>query len=94
MLFRSYKPAARAYAIEFNQSVITYELNFIVDGFAHAEACRSAAMARVAEAFRSHGVPIGAVVTDVRILRQDSAALPRNGQGAGTLVAAKPAVAP
>lgn len=90
----TYKPAARAYAIEVKQSLITYELNFIVDGFAHAEANRSAALVRVAEAFRSHGVPIGAVVTDVRILRQDSAALPRNGQRAGTLVAAKPAVAP
>jgi small-conductance mechanosensitive channel len=90
----TYKPAARAYAIEVKQSLITYELNFIVDGFAHAEAYRSAALVSVAEAFRSHGVPIGAVVTDVRILRQDSAALPRSGQGAATLVAAKPAVAP
>ena len=90
----TYKPAARAYAIEFNKSLITYELNFVVDGFAHAEAYRSAAMVRVAEAFRSHGVPIGVVVTDVRILQQDPGALLRNGQRAGTLAAAKPALAP
>jgi small-conductance mechanosensitive channel len=67
------RPDARAYAMEFGKSLVTYELNFIVEGFAHATAARSAVIVRVAEALRSHAMPIGISVTDVRILRQDAA---------------------
>jgi len=66
-------PDARAYATGFSKSLVSYELNFIVDGFAHATTARSAVIVRVAEALRRHSMPIGISVTDIRILTQESA---------------------
>jgi len=85
-------PDARAYVIGFSKSLVTYELNFIVEGFAHATALRSAAMVRVAEALRSHSVPFGVIVTDVRIVAQP-AALPARGGNPVALATAVDSVA-
>jgi small-conductance mechanosensitive channel len=68
---------ARAYAIDSIGSLISYELNFLVDEFASATSVRSAAIVRVVEALRRHAMPIGVVVTDVRILRPAQAADPQ-----------------
>jgi len=59
---------ARAYAIDFSTSWITYELGFMVEQFARAPAMRSAVIQRVADALRDHAIPIGSIVSDVRIL--------------------------
>ena len=60
---------AKALAIDFSNSLITYELTLEVDEFAGAPVVKSAAICRVTEALRTHAMPIGIIVTDVRILR-------------------------
>ena len=64
----AHRPDARAEAIAYTRSLITYELSFVVDGFARAQAARTAVIVRVAEALRSHAIPVGASVTELRIV--------------------------
>ena len=71
---------ARAYAVDVAGSLITYELNFVVDEFASVTGIRSAAIVRVVDALRRHAMPIGVVVTDVRILRPARAAVAQGVQ--------------
>ncbi len=68
---------ARAYALEFKKSLITYELAYRVHEFARGPAVRSALIQRVADALRSHGIPIGLSVTDIRILQESPLPTPR-----------------
>jgi small-conductance mechanosensitive channel len=60
---------AKAYAIDFSESLISYELVYRVDEFVRAPAIRSALIQRVTDALRSHAIPVGIIVTDIRILR-------------------------
>ena len=57
-----------AYACEFSDSVVVYELTFAVDHFATMPAAVSEMLLRVAEGFRGIGVRIGASATDIRIV--------------------------
>ena len=63
---------ATAFATKFSKSLVTYELALFVDDFARAPAVKSAAIQSVAEALRTHRIPIGVLVTDIRILRSRS----------------------
>jgi small-conductance mechanosensitive channel len=71
---------ARAYAIDFSKSLITYELAFMVDEFVRAPALRSEVIQRVADALRSQAIPIGIIVTDIRILRGGPLSVPEQAQ--------------
>jgi hypothetical protein len=57
-----------AYACEFSDSVVVYELAFAIDSYAATPFARSAMLLRVAEGFRGIGVRIGASATDIRIV--------------------------
>ena len=71
---------ARAYAIDFSKSLITYELAFIDVGFGRAPEMRSAVIQRVVDSLRHHSIPIGIIVTDIRILRRSHLAEPERVQ--------------
>lgn len=64
-----------AYACEFAESVVVYELAFSIDSFATTLTARSDMLLRVAEGFRGMGVRIGASATDIRIVAGGDAAL-------------------
>jgi len=52
----------------------------MVDAFARAPALRSEVIQRVADALRSHAIPIGIIVTDIRILRASPLSVPEQAQ--------------
>lgn len=60
----------RAYAIAFSDSVVNYELVFAIENFAFIHGARSALIQRIASAFKSEGIPLGAPAQDVRVVRQ------------------------
>jgi small-conductance mechanosensitive channel len=64
-----------AYACEFSESVVVYELAFSIDSYAKTLIARSDMLVRVAEGFRGMGVRIGASATDIRIVAGSDAAL-------------------
>lgn len=66
---------ALAYACEFSDSVVVYEVVFPIDGYATMPFARSDMLLRVAEGFRSIGVRIGASATDIRLVAGGDAAL-------------------
>lgn len=71
-----------AYACEFSDSVVVYELAFSIDSYAKLPAAKSDMLLRVAEGFRGMGVRIGASATDIRIVGSSDAALASTiGQG-------------
>ncbi len=57
-----------AYACEFSDSVVVYELAFSIDSYAATPTARSDMLLRVAEGFGGIGVRIGASATDIRIV--------------------------
>jgi small-conductance mechanosensitive channel len=63
---------AKAYAIEFSNSLVSYELAFVVGEFARAPAVRSAVIQHVTDALRARAIPVGIIATDVRILRSSA----------------------
>jgi small-conductance mechanosensitive channel len=64
-----------AYACEFSESVVVYELAFAIDSYARTPTARSDMLLRVAEGFRGMGVRIGASATDIRIVAGGDATL-------------------
>jgi small-conductance mechanosensitive channel len=64
-----------AYACEFSDSVVVYELAFSIDSYARTLTARSDMLLRVAEGFRGMGVRIGASATDIRIVAGGDATL-------------------
>ena len=77
-----------AYACEFSDSVVVYELAFPIDDYAAAPVARSAMLLRVAEGFRASGIRIGASATDIRIVAGADAVL---GGAAPPVMAPAPA---
>jgi small-conductance mechanosensitive channel len=67
------KPAA--YACGFADSLVTYKLYFAVESFILTPEAQSQIITRVTDAFRSEGIHIGTMPTDVRIIPNDPAAL-------------------
>jgi small-conductance mechanosensitive channel len=68
----------RAYACDFADALIAYELAFAVDDFTVASGVQSEVIRRVADAFQSTGIPVGAPATDVRIMQQGNAAVAKS----------------
>lgn len=64
-----------AYACEFSDSVVVYELAFFIDSYAKTTMARSDMLQRVADGFRGMGVRIGASATDIRIVATSDSAL-------------------
>jgi small-conductance mechanosensitive channel len=64
-----YKSAA--YACGFADSLVTYRLYFAVENFILAPEAQSQIIIRVTDAFRSEGIHIGTLPTDVRIIPND-----------------------
>lgn len=64
-----------AYACEFSESVVVYELAFSIDSYARTPTARSDMLLRVAEGFRGMGVRIGASATYIRIVAGGDATL-------------------
>lgn len=60
-----------AYACGFSDSLVTYRLYFAVESFILTSAVQSEIIIRVTDAFRSEGIQIGALPTDVRIIPND-----------------------
>ena len=71
----------QAYACEFSDSLVTYELAFAIDNFALTLGAKSAMLQGVANAFQGMAIPIGTAAMDVRIIQ---------GGGVGDAVAPKP----
>jgi small-conductance mechanosensitive channel len=59
----------RAYAREFSDSLVTYELAFAIDSFALTPDVKSKMLLRVADAFQEKSMRIGAQPMDVRITK-------------------------
>lgn len=59
---------ATASALGFRESQVTYQLAFTVASFAGVPALRSALVQRLAAALHEGGIPLGALVTDVRLV--------------------------
>jgi small-conductance mechanosensitive channel len=78
-----------AYAIEFSDSVVVYELAFPIDSYAATPVARSAMLLRVADGLRGIGVRIGASATDIRIVAGADAVV-----GAAVLKSGAPVVVP
>ena len=60
----------QAYACAFSDSLVQYEVAFAIDSFALTPGAKSAMLCRIADAFRSHDIRIGAPAMDVRIIRR------------------------
>jgi small-conductance mechanosensitive channel len=63
-----------AYACEFSDSLVVYELAFAIDSFALARGARSAVLRCVADSFQDLSIPIGAPATTVRIIQNGGVA--------------------
>lgn len=61
-------PDARASALGFRESQVTYQVAFNVTSFAVVPATRSALVGRIAAALQADGVPIGTLVSDLRLV--------------------------
>jgi small-conductance mechanosensitive channel len=66
-----------AYACEFIDSLIVYEICFGVDDFALTSTVQSEVIRQVADAFQGAGIPIGTAAMDVRIVRNGVDAHPK-----------------
>ncbi len=62
-----------AYACGFSDSLVTYRLYFAVESFVLTPAVQSQIIIGVADAFRSEGIHIGTLPTDIRIIATDIA---------------------
>jgi small-conductance mechanosensitive channel len=65
----------QAYAREFSDSLVAYELAFAIDSFALTPGAKSAMLGRIADAFRSLDIRIGAPAMDVRIIPRSDLAV-------------------
>ena len=63
-----------AYACEFGDGVMLYELAFAIDNFAHTHAIRSHMLLRMADALREKAIPVGSPAMNVHILSDSPAA--------------------
>ena len=61
--------SATAYAYEFSDSLIGFELAFAIDDFAQAPSTQSELIRRVTDIFQDRGIAIGASAMDVRIIQ-------------------------
>jgi len=64
-----------AYACEFSDSLVVYELAFAIDSFALTPGAKSNMLLRVGAAFQESAIPIGAQPMDVRIIKGADIAL-------------------
>ncbi len=60
-----------AFACEFLDSVVVYELNFAIDSFALVPGMKSGMLSRIADAFHGADIRIGAPTMDVRLVGGD-----------------------
>ena len=60
--------APQAFAREFSDSLVDYELAFAIESFALTPGAKSEMLGRIADAFREVGIQIGAPAMDVRIV--------------------------
>jgi small-conductance mechanosensitive channel len=60
-----------AYACGFDDSLVTYRLYFAVENFILTSAVQSQIIVRLTDIFRSEGIQIGSLPTDVRIIPND-----------------------
>jgi small-conductance mechanosensitive channel len=83
------KPAA--YACEFSDSLVAYELAFAIDSFALTLSARSAMLRRVADTFQRMAISIGTPPVDVRIVQGGDSAVAGGGSTASIPAQAHPA---
>lgn len=60
---------AKAWAVDFSKSLVSYKLTFKSGSFGQAPAIKSDLIQRVAEALCSRDIQVGIIVTDIRIVR-------------------------
>jgi small-conductance mechanosensitive channel len=65
----------QAYAREFSDSLVGYELAFAIDSFALSQGAKSQMLGRIADTFASLDIRIGAPAMDVRIIPQGGPAV-------------------
>jgi small-conductance mechanosensitive channel len=75
-----------AYACEFSDALVAYELAFAVDDFTLMAAVQSEVIRRVTDAFQSMGIQIGTPAMDVRIIQHGDAAAAEEGVAPGAVV--------
>jgi len=63
-------PPPTAYACEFSDGLVAYELTYAIDNWTLRVAIRSAVIGRVADSLRNQGIAIGAPPMDVRLIQQ------------------------
>jgi small-conductance mechanosensitive channel len=81
-----------AYACSFSDSIIVYQLSFVVADFPNLPIIRSAVIARVTETLVRMGIPIGAPIMDIHIVRRNAPITPKDPLGNG--VRATPSLMP
>jgi small-conductance mechanosensitive channel len=78
--------APQAFAREFSDSLVDYELAFAIESFALTPGAKSEMLSRIADAFRGLDIRIGAPAMDVRIIPQGDLAVAAGANGAPDII--------